>query len=121
MAWAIAARWVSVNSGRASEEAVELAADRGLGAVAELAEQGPGVPAVSQGGEARGRLALDDRAGPFEPLAAVREVPLGLGAEVADVVEHHLLELADPGVEVAGDGDVEDQEGAVAAGRWMRV
>ena len=101
--------------GPGGEEAVELAADRGLGAVAELAEQGPGVPPVPQGGEAGGRLALDDRAGPLELLAAVREVPLDLGTEVVDVVEHHLLELTDPGVEVARDGDVEDQEGAVAA------
>ena len=47
--------------GPGDEEAVELAADCGLGAVGELAEQGPGIPVVSQGGEARRRLALDDR------------------------------------------------------------
>ena len=43
------------------------------------------------------------------------EVLLGLGAEVVDVVEHHLLQLADPRVEVARDGEVEDQRQAVAA------
>ena len=101
--------------GPGEEEAVELAADRGLGAVAELAEQGPGGPAVSQGGEACGRLALDERPGLLEPLATIREVPLDLAAEVVEVVEHHLLQLADPGVEVARDGDVDDQEWAVAA------
>src|SRR5439155_5002538 len=36
-------------------------------------------------------------------------------AEVVDVIQHHLLQLTDPGVEVAGNGDVNDQQGAVAA------
>ena len=48
----------------------------------------------------------------WRPLAVL----LGLGPEVVDVVEHHLVEVADPGVEVAGDGDVEDQGQPVAPG-----
>ena len=43
------------------------------------------------------------------PFCRVQPVLLGLGPQVVDVVEHHLVELADPRVEVAGNRDVEDQ------------
>ena len=56
----------------------------------------------------------------IDPLLAPAEVLLGLGAQVVDVIEHHLVEVADPGVEVAGDGDVQDQGQAIAAGALDR-
>ena len=42
-------------------------------------------------------------------------VLIGLGTKVVHVIEGHLVEVADPGVEVARDGNVEDQRQAVAA------
>ena len=63
MARAIAARSASAQVGAGDEEAVELAADRGLGAVAELANQGGGVAAVRRGCRADGRITFDDRPG----------------------------------------------------------
>ncbi len=67
-------------------------------------------------GVAGGRLALDDRQRGVDPLLPLEPVLLGLGAEVVDVVEHHLVEVADPRVEVAGDGDVQDQGQPVPPG-----
>ena len=76
----------------------------------------PGVVLVAEHGVAGGRLALDDQPGPGRSPSAAAAVLLGLRAQVVDVVEHHLVEVADPRVEVAGDGDVEDQREPVAAG-----
>jgi hypothetical protein len=100
--------------GLGGEEPIQLAAEDGIGVVAELAEQRPGVSPVTQGGHAGGRLPLDDQPGAIDLRAETLEVLLGLGAEVVDVVERHLLQPADPRVEVARDGEVEDHRQAVA-------
>ncbi len=54
--------------------------------------------------------------GRVDPLLPPRRGSASAWPQVIDVVEHHLLEIADPRVEVAGDGDVEDQGQAIASG-----
>ena len=71
---------------------------------------------VAEPGVAVGGLTLDDRQRGVDPFLPPEPVLLGLGTEVIHVVEHHLVEVADPRVEVAGDGDVQDQRQAVPAG-----
>src|SRR5205823_804634 len=97
------------------KEGVELAVADRVDAVAELAEHSAGGPLMAEQGIAGGGLALDDYQCWVNPLLPLPAVLLGLGAEVVDVVEHHLLECADLLVEVAGDRDVEDQRQPVAA------
>ncbi len=50
------------------------------------------------------------------PLRRPSWLRCDLGLQVVDVVEQDLVEVADGRVEVAGDGDVEDQGQAVASG-----
>ena len=110
MAWAMAARWVSVRSGRARKR---RSSSRRTAASVRSPSWRSKAPAARRCRRAAKHAAASrsmiDRA-LVEPLATVREVLLDLGAEVVDVVEHHLLQLADPRVEVARDGDVDDQE-----------
>ena len=115
--WAIASRSASLRCGIAWRRAV-FSSRGGVAScvVAQLLEQVPGVVLVAEHGVAGGRLALDDRQARGRSPSAAAEVLLGLGAQVVDVVEHHLVQVADPRVEVAGDGDVEDQGQPVAAG-----
>ena len=72
---------------------------------------------VSQGRIAGGCLAIDDRQGGIDSLTPSEPVLLGLGSQVVDMVEHDLIELADPGVEIARDGDIEDQSQPVSPAR----
>ncbi len=95
------------------EKLVQLAEADRVVAIAQLLEDMAGVVLVAEHRIAGGRLALDDRQRRVDPFLPLEPVLLGLGAEVIDVIEHHLIELADPRVEVAGDGDVEDQGQAV--------
>jgi hypothetical protein len=58
--------------------------------------------------------------------APPREVLLDDALQVVDVVEEHLLDLADGGIDVARDGDVDDEERVLrrcpcAASSWARV
>ena len=102
--------------GVGGEKGVELAMADCVDAIAELAQHGAGGSLVPQQGVAGGRLVLDDHQGGIDPLLPLPAVLLGLGAEVVDVVEHHLVERPDRLVEVARDGDVEDQGQAVPPG-----
>ena len=67
--------------GAGGEEAVELATQIGLGAAAELADQGRGAPAVRRGCRADGRDGFDDRRGARGQLSMVRGLVLMWGAE----------------------------------------
>ena len=102
--------------GTGGEEGGQLALAELIGVVAKLLQQGAGGLLVAQQGVAGGGLALDDQKGWIDALLPPQAVLLGLGTQVVDVVEGHLVKVADPGVEVAGDGDVEDQRQPVATG-----
>ena len=109
-----------IQVGAGGVEALQLAIPHGVRVVAELPQQGAGLAVVAEVREARGGLAIDDGAGGLDAGLAAVEVPRDLGVEVVDVVEHHLIERADPGLEVPGHGDVQNQGQAVAAGRAGR-
>ena len=81
--------------------------------VAQLLEEEPGIALVAQLCIAGGRFALDDHQCRVDPFLPLEPVLLGLGPQVVDVVERDLVEVADSGVEVAGDGDVQDQGEAI--------
>ena len=82
--------------GLGGEEPIQLAAEDGIGVVAQLAEQRPGVSPVLQGGQAGGRLCFDDPPGAIDLRVPALEVLFGLGPKVVDRVEHHPLQRADP-------------------------
>ena len=77
--------------GLGGEVRIQLAAKVGIGGVAELAKQRPGVSPAPQGGQARGRLALNDQASTIDLRVPALEVLLCLGAEVVNVIEHDLF------------------------------
>ena len=102
--------------GTIGEEGGQLALANLVGVVAQLLEEGAGRFLVAEQGIAGGGFSLDDQESRIDPLLTALEVLLGLGTEIVDVVEGHLVKIADPGVEVAGDGDIQDQGQAIAAG-----
>ena len=87
-----------------------------IGVVAELLEQGAGGLRWCTRAQQAAVPPLDDQKGGIDALLPPREVLIGLDTQVIDVVEGHLVKVADPGVEIAGDGDVEDQREPVTAG-----
>ena len=103
--------------GVGGEEGGQLTLAELIGVVAELLQQGAGGLLMAHQGAAGGGLALDDQKGWIDALLPPQTVLIGLGTQVVDVVEGDLVKVADPGVEIAGDGDVEDQRQPVAAGR----
>jgi hypothetical protein len=64
--------------GPGGEEPIQLAAEDGIGVVAQLEEQRPGVSPVPQGGQAGGRLPLDDQPGAIDLRVPALEVLLSL-------------------------------------------
>src|SRR5271157_2291360 len=98
------------------EEGGQLALAELIGVVAELLQQGAGGLLMAHQGAASGGLALNDQKGRIDALLPPQTVLIGLGTQVVDMVEGDLVKVADPGVEIAGDGDVEDERQPVAAG-----
>jgi hypothetical protein len=84
------AEWVEVDVVRPGHRRV----DRSPGVVKELVLQ-----SLRQRED---RLALDDREHRVAPLLPAERVLFSLGPPVIDVRERHLIEVADPRVEVAG-------------------
>src|SRR5271165_7333574 len=105
--WAMASRSASLRLGWVAEL---------IGVVAKLLQQGAGGLLMAHQGAAGGGLAFDDQKGWIDVLLPPQAVLIGLGTQVVDVVEGDLIKLADPGVEIAGDGDVEDERQPVATG-----
>src|SRR5450759_2083969 len=60
-------------------------------------------------------LLFDDDLGPSRLAHALLEVGLDHAVEVVDVVEEHVGEVVDLGVDVAGDGDVDEEQRTAAA------
>ena len=56
----------------------------------------------------RSGFVLNDRKGWINAFLSLQPVLLSLGSQVIDVIEHDLVEVANSGVEVTWDGDVED-------------
>src|SRR5271166_4011509 len=102
--------------GMGGEEGGQLALAELIGVVAKLLQQGAGGLLMAHQGAAGGGLAFDDQKGWIDALLPPQAVLIGLGTQVVDVVEGDLVKVADPGVEIAGDGDVEDERQSVATG-----
>ena len=99
-----------------AEEPLEFCFTGLIPAGAELFDDRTGVAVMEFGHEAA-RLLFHDRQGSGDlplPLAAVGLTGSG---KVFDGVEPHARTTADRGIEVTGDGEVENHEGATATGR----
>ena len=62
-----------------------------------------------------GDLLRDDGFGLFSFAAAVGEVGLGDLLEVVDVIDETSVDFVQAGVDVAGDGDIDEEHGPAAA------
>jgi hypothetical protein len=95
--------------GTGGKESVQLALTDLVGMIAQLLEQKANSMLVSQGRVAGSRLAIDNRQGGIDSLTALKPILLGLSSQVIDMVEHDLIKLADPGVKIARDGNIQNQ------------
>ena len=95
--------------GPGGEQSGKLALANLIGVVAQLLEEQPSIVLVAEFCITIGRFALDDHQGGVDSFLPLESILLGLGSQVVDVIERDLVEVADSGVEVAGDGDVQDQ------------
>ena len=104
-----------VQLGATGEESRQLALADLVGVVAQLLEQEAGGLLVTKRRIASGRFLFDDHQGRIDSFLTPETVLIGLGTKVVHVIEGDLVEVADPGVEVARDGNVQNQRQAVAA------
>ena len=100
--------------GEAGTGAFELGLADGLGGVLQGDDGGDGVAGLLAL-EVELDFAGDDGFGGGGLSAAVGEVCGGDLLQVVDVVDEAAFHLVHPGVDVAGDGDVDEEHGAVAA------
>ena len=98
------------------KKCVQLALADLISMIAKLLEQRAGGLLMAEQGIAGSRLALDDHQGGIESLLPPLPVLLGLGPKIVDMIERHLVEVADAGVKVAGNGNIEDESQAVSTG-----
>ena len=100
--------------GEADGGAFELGLADGLGGVLQGDDGGDGVARL-QALKVELDLAADDLFGGGGLSAAVGEVGCGDLLEVVDVVDEAAFDLVHARIDVAGDGDVDEEHGAVAA------
>lgn len=91
------------------EKSVEFTLANLIGMDAKLLEQDARVSLMDQPRVACGRLAIDDHKRGLDPLATLKLILLGLGAQIVDVIENHLVKVADPRIKIARRSDVQDQ------------
>ena len=102
--------------GSIGKERFKLALTNLVGMLAQLLEQKAGVALMMQLGVAGRCLALDDQKRRINPFLAFLLVLFGLGPQIVNVVERDLIEVANTRVEVAGDGNIQNQGQPVSPG-----
>ena len=105
-----------VTGGSLVMAAGELFLGLGVGAAIELVDEGAELAGAVPGGELA-HVLVNDRDGGVDGGGALAGGGGGDFLEVVEVVEVDVFEFADGGVDVAGDGDVDEEDGFVAAGR----
>jgi hypothetical protein len=80
-----------------------------IGMVTELLEQQPGITLMPQLSITNGDFAFDDEQSRINTFLPLKTVLLSLCSQVVYMIEHDLVELADPGVKIARNGNVQNQ------------
>ena len=60
-------------------------------------------------------FALDNHQGGIDPFLSLESVLLSLSSQVIDVIERDLIEIANSGVKVTWDGDIQNQRKPISA------
>lgn len=95
---------ITVDVGKAwpgSEEDGKFTLANLVSVVAELLEQQPGIALMAQLSVTSGSFALDDNESRINTFLPLKPVVFRLCSQVIHVIEHDLVELADPRVKVA--------------------
>ncbi len=80
-----------------------------IGVIAELQKEQSRVVLVAKSGGTGSRLEIDDRECGINTFLPLQPILLSLGSQVVNVIEHDLIKVANSGVEVARDCNIEDQ------------